>query len=30
LRDRKITTVDEPAVLKAAAKAGHDLVRRLG
>lgn len=30
LRDRKMLTVDEPAVLKAAAKAGHDLVRRLG
>lgn len=30
MRDRVIQTVDEPAVLRAAAAAGHDLVRRLG
>jgi 5-methylthioadenosine/S-adenosylhomocysteine deaminase len=30
MRDRRIETVDELAVLKAAAAAGKDLVRRLG
>ena len=30
MRDRTVLTVDEPAVLKAAAAAGHALVRRLG
>ena len=30
MRDRRIETVDEPAILKAAAAAGKDLVRRLG
>jgi 5-methylthioadenosine/S-adenosylhomocysteine deaminase len=30
LRDRKMLTVDEPAVLKAAASAGRNLVHRLG
>lgn len=30
MRDRVVLTVDEPAVLKAAAEAGHALVRRLG
>lgn len=30
MRDRRIETVDEPAVLKAASAAGKDLVRRLG
>jgi len=30
MRDRRVLTVDEPAVLKAASAAGKDLVRRLG
>jgi 5-methylthioadenosine/S-adenosylhomocysteine deaminase len=30
MRDRVVLTVDEPAVLSAAASAGHALVRRLG